>query len=165
MKKALAVLVVVAFALPAVMGAQGAADSAKMLQIFSAPLPTDGVTLQVVILNDRTVEAIFGSSPAKAAFRTKARMTGLFFVQGVASKNFDFKPDATIVQKGESLEGKPTAMSKNFVAGKIAKGDRVEGLIEFPKKIDLLTPFKFTMSGQSVEFRLSEDDVRNYGNK
>jgi hypothetical protein len=165
MKKALAVLVVVWCALPAGTGAQGANDTAKMLQIFSAPLKTDGGTFQVIILNDKTVDAIFANSPAKAAFRTKARMTGLFFVQGIANKEFDFKPDATIVQKGESLEGKSTPMSKNFVAGKIAKGDKVQGLIEFPKKIDLFEPFKFTMNGQTVEFRLNEDDVRDYGNK
>jgi hypothetical protein len=165
MKKALTVLAVAACALPAVMGAQGPGDAAKMLQIFSAPLKTDGGTFQVIILNDRTIEAIFGSSPAKAAFRTKARMTGLFFVQGMASKDFDFKPDSTIVQKGESLEGKATPMSKNFVAGKIAKGEKIQGLIEFPKKIDLFEPFKFTMNGQTVEFRLNEDDVRDYGNK
>jgi hypothetical protein len=165
MKKALAVLVVAACALTVVMGAQSATDPAKMLQIFSAPLKTDGGTFQVIILNDRTVEAIFANSPAKAAFRTKARMTGLFFVQGTANKDFDFKPDATIVQKGESLEGKPTPMSKNFAAGKIAKGDKVQGLIEFPKKIDLFAPFKFTMNGQTAEFRLNEDDVRDYGNR
>src|SRR4030081_2853777 len=109
MKKALAVLIVGTCALlPAVVGAQSATDPAKMLQIFSAPLKTDGGTFQVIILNDRTVEAIFGASPAKAAFRAKARMTGLFFVQGTANKEFEFKPDATIVQKGESLEGKAT---------------------------------------------------------
>jgi hypothetical protein len=165
MKQALAVLVAAWCALPAVIGAQAATDAAKMVQIFSAPLKTDGGTFQVIILNDRTVEAIFGSSPAKAAFRTKARMEGLFFVQGIANKEFDFKPDATIVQKGETLEGKPTPVSKNFVAGKIAKGDKVQGLIEFPKKIDLFEPFKFTMNGQTAEFRLNDDDVRDYGNK
>ena len=165
MKKAFAVVVIAACALTAVMGAQSATDPSKMLQIFSAPIKTDGGTFQVIILNDRTIEAIFGNSPAKAAFRTKARMTSVFFVQGVASKAFDFKPDATVVQKGETLEGKPTPMSKNFVPGKIAKGDKVQGLIEFPKKLDLFEPFKFTMNGQTAEFRLNEDDVRDYGNR
>jgi hypothetical protein len=164
-KKALAVLVVAAWALAAVVSAQNATDATKMLQIFSSPLKTDGGTFQVIILNDKTVEAIFGASPAKAAFRTKARMTAVFFVQGTANKEFDFKPDATIVQKGETLEGKSTPMSKNFVAGKVAKGDKVQGLIEFPKKIDLFEPFKFMMNGQTAEFRLNEDDVRDYGNK
>ena len=63
MKKAYAVLLVAACALPAVMGAQNATDAAKMLQIFSSPLKTDGGTFQVIILNDKTVEAIFGASP------------------------------------------------------------------------------------------------------
>lgn len=165
MKKALAVLAVAACALPVVIGAQSATDPGKMLQIFSSPIKTDGGMFQVVILNDRTVEALFGTSPAKIALRTKARMTAVFFVQGTAGKDFDFKPEATVVQKGETLEGKPTAVSKNFLAGKLAKGDKVQGMIEFPKQIDLFDPFKFTMNGQTVEFRLNEDDVRDYGNR
>jgi len=165
MKKVLAVLAVAACALPAILGAQAAVDAAKMVSIFSSPIKTEGGDFQVIILNDRTIEAIFGNSPAKAAFRTKARMTAVFFIQGTAKKDFEFKPDSTIVQKGETLEGKPTPMTKNFVAGKIAKGEKVQGLIEFPKKVDLFEPFKFMMNGQTAEFRLNEDDVRAYGNK
>jgi hypothetical protein len=165
MKKAFTVLVVLACASPSMLAAQSATDSAKMLQIFSAPIKTDGGQFQVIILNDRTVEALFSQSPAKAAFRTKARMSAVFWVQGTANKDFEFKPDATVTVKGETLEGKATPVSKNFVAGKIAKGEKVQGLIEFPKKIDLFEPFKFTMNGQTVEFRLNEDDVRDYGNR
>ena len=164
MRKAFAVLVVVACALPAMLGAQSAADPAKMLQIFSAPIKTDGGTFQVVILNDRTIEPLFGTSPAKAAIRTKARMTTIFFVQGTAGKDFDFKPDVTVTQKGETIDGKASSL-QNFVAGKIKKGDKVQGMVEMPKKIDLFEPFKVNMNGQSVEFRLSEDDVRDYGNR
>jgi hypothetical protein len=165
MKKAFAVLVVAACALPAVIGAQSATDPAKMVEIFSQPIKTDGGTFQVTILNDRTVEAIFANFPAKVALRTKARMTSVFFVQGIVGKDFDFKPDANVVQKGETIEGKPTAISKNFVAGKVAKGEKLQGMIEFAKKIDLYEPFKFTMNGQTAEFRLSEDNVRDYGNR
>ena len=165
MKKALAVLVVLACAVPSLLVAQSASDPGKMLQIFSAPIKTDGGTFQVIILNDRTVEALFSQSPAKAAFRTKARMTAVFWVQGTAGKDFEFKPDATLVQKGETMEGKPTPVSKNFVAGKIAKGEKVQGLIEFPKKVNLFEPFKFTLNGQTAEFRINEDDVRDFGNK
>jgi len=165
MKKVFAVLSVLACAMTVIVAAQSATDPAKMVQVFSSPIKTDGGQFQVVILNDRTVDALFGQSPAKAAFRTKARMTAVFLVQGTANKDFEFKPDPTVTQKGETMEGKPTAMSKNFVAGKISKGEKVQGLIEFPKKIDLFEPFKFTMNGQTAEFRLNEDDVRDYGNK
>lgn len=163
MKKVFALLVVAAFALPAVAGAQ-LNDPGKMVQMFSSPVRTEGGTLQVVILNDRTVDALFPNSPAKAAFRTKARMTTVFFVQGSASKDFDFKPEVTVVQKGETLAGKNSSM-KNFTGGKVAKGEAIQGLVELPKKLDLYEPFKFTINGQTIDFRLNEDDVRDYGNR
>jgi hypothetical protein len=41
----------------------------------------------------------------------------------------------------------------------------VQGLVELPKKLDLYEPFKFTISGESVEFRINQDDLRDYGNR
>jgi hypothetical protein len=161
-KNVFALLVVTACAMPVVAGAQG--DSAKMVQIFSQSVRTPGGNLQLTVLNDKTVEALFGASPAKAAFRTKARMTSVFFVQGNVTKEFDFNPEMTVVQKGETLQGKPSGI-KNFTAGKVAKGQQIQGLVEFPKKLDLYEPFKVTISGETVEFRLNEDDVRDYGNR
>ena len=163
MKRALAFLVVAVSALPIVVGAQQA-DNAKMLQMFSSQTRTDWGNLQVILLNDRTVEALFGTSPAKAAFRTKARMTSVFFVQGTVNKDFEFKPQVTAEQKGETLTGKVTAM-KNFAGGKVAKGDTLQGLVEFPTKLDLYQPFKVNVGGQNVDFRLNQDDVRDWGNR
>lgn len=162
-KNVLALFLAAACALPAAVGAQ-TGDNAKMLQMFSQTVRTDGGNLQVVVLNDRTVEALFGASPAKAAFRTKARMTSVFYVQGTVNKEFNFTPEMTVVQKGETLQGKATPM-KNFTAGKIAKGETISGLVELPKKLDLYEPFKVTLSGETVEFRLNQDDVRDYGNR
>lgn len=158
-----ALLVAAACAMPLVAGAQQV-DPGKMVQMFSQPVRTAGGNLQIVILNDRTVEALFGTSPAKAAFRTKARMTGVLFVQGTTSKEFEFTPEVTVVQKGETMQGKVTSM-KNFTAGKIKKGAQLQGLVELPKKLDLYETFKVTIGGDSVEFNLNEDDLRDYGNR
>ena len=117
MKKVLALLAMATCALPVLVGAQG--DNAKMLQIFSAQQRTDWGNLQVIVLNDRTVEALFGQSPAKAAFRTKARITSVFFVQGTVNKEFQLKPDVNVIQKGETIAGKITSM-KNLAGGKVA---------------------------------------------
>jgi hypothetical protein len=163
MKKVLILLVVVACALPVFARAQQV-DNAKMLQAFSAQARPDWGNLQVVLLNDRTVEALFGSSPAKAAFRTKARMTSVFFIQGTANKEFELKPEVTVTQKGETLTGKVTPM-KNFAAGKVKKGDQIQGLVELEKKLDLYESFKVTVGGQAVDFNLNDDDVRDYGNR
>jgi hypothetical protein len=163
MKKVFALLVVAACALPVFAGAQQV-DNAKMLQMFSANARPDWGTLQVVLLNDRTVEALFGASPAKAAFRSKARMTSVFFVQGTANKAFEFTPEVTATQKGETLTGKVTPM-KNFAGGKVGRGDQLQGLVEFEKKLDLYESFKVTVAGQAVDFNFNEDDVRDYGNR
>ena len=163
MKKVLALLVVAACALPVYVAAQQV-DNQKMLQAFSAQARPDWGNLQVVLLNDRTVEALFGTSPAKAAFRTKARMTSVFFIQGTANKEFELKPEVTVTQKGETLTGKVTPM-KNFVAGKVKKGDQLQGLVELEKKLDLYEAFKVTVGGQAVDFNLNDDDVRDYGNR
>jgi hypothetical protein len=162
MKKVLAFLVAAACALPVMSSAQ--MDNARMVQMFSSSVRTGWGNLQVVVLNDRTVEALFGASAAKTAFRTKARMTSVFFVQGTVNKEFEFKPDAAVEQKGETVAGKSTGI-KNFAGGKLAKGDQFQGLVEMPKKIDLFEPFKFTISGETAEFRLNQDDVRDYGNR
>ena len=165
MKKAFALAVLAVRTLPASAGAQNnAADPAKMVQMFSAPLKLDGATMQVIILNDRTVEALFPQSQAKAALRTKGRMTTLFLVQGKATKDFEFDPTLKVEQKGKTFEGKASSM-KNFTAGKVPKGESIQGMVELPEKVDLYEPFKVTLSGKTVEFRLSEDDVRDYGNR
>src|SRR5690349_11847766 len=100
MKKVLVLLVAAACSLPVFAGAQPQADNAKMLQAFSSQARPDWGNLQVILLNDRTVEALFGTSPAKAAFRTKARMTSVFFIQGTVNKEFELKPEVTVTQKG-----------------------------------------------------------------
>lgn len=164
MKKAFALAVLAVCTLPAGAGAQNAPDPAKMVQMFSAPLKLDGGNMQVIILNDRTVEALFPESPAKAALRTKGRMTTVLFVQGKATKDFQFDPTVKVEQKGKIFEGKASSM-KNFTAGKIAKGDQIQGMVELPEKVDLYEPFKVTLSGKTVEFRLNQDDVRDYGNR
>ena len=163
MIKNVVALLALAFAMPAMAGAQQE-DAGKIIGKFSESVRTPGGNLQVIILNDRTVEAIFGTSPAKAAFRSKARMTTVFFVQGSATKEFAFDPQLTVVQKGETLQGKATPM-KNFTAAKIAKGEQIQGLVELPKKLDLYEPFKVTLSGETVEFRLNDDDIREFGNR
>lgn len=164
MKKVFAVLVLAVCALPIAAGAQSATDPAKMVQVFSNALKIDGATLQIVLLNDRTVEALFPQSPAKAALRTKGRMTTVFFISGNATKELTFDPAVKVEQKGKTFDGKSSSM-KNFVAGKVAKGEQIQGLVELPEKLDLYEPFKLTSNGKSIEFRLSEDDVRDYGNR
>jgi hypothetical protein len=164
MKNVLILVAALAGAAPVVLVAQPPVDPIKMLQVFSAPVKTAGGDFTVTVMNDQTVEALFGTSPSKIAIRTRSRMATILFIQGVAGKDFDFKPIVTVVQKGETLEGTPSSI-KNFTAGKIAKGQTVQGMVEFPKKLNLYEPFKVMMGGQAAEFNLDANDVKDYGNK
>jgi hypothetical protein len=162
MKKVLALLIVAVCALPAAPAAQ--TDAQRLVAVFSNTVRTEGATLQVTLLNDKTVEALFASSPAKAAFKTKARMTTVFYVQGTVNKEFEFRPSVVVVQGNETLPGKASSI-KNFVAGKIARGEQIAGLVELSKSIDLYRPFRVTISGSTAEIRYNEDDVRDHGNR
>jgi len=164
MKNGLILLAAIACAAPSILVAQPAADPAKMLQIFSAPIKTGGGEFTITIVNDSTLDPLFGSSPSRFAIRTRARMATIFFVQGVANKDFEFNPELTVTQKGETLTGAASSV-KNFTAGKIAKGQTVQGLVEMPKKINLYEPFDVKIGGEKAEFRLNLDEVRDYGNK
>ena len=163
MKKACVLIVLLACAAPSML-AQPAVDPQKIMAAFSSTIKTGGGEFMVTVLNDRTIDALFGTSPSRFAIRTRARMATILFIQGVAGKEFELKPDVTVVQKGETLEGKPSSM-KNFTAGKVAKGATVQGMVELPKKINLYDAFKVVMGGQTAEFNLNPDDVTDYGNK
>jgi hypothetical protein len=164
MKKVFALLFLAVCAMPVVAGAQASVDAAKLLGRFSSPLKTDGGTFQVVVLNDRTVEALFPDSPAKIAIRTRARMATVLFIQGNVAKDFEFDPAVKVEQKGKTLDGKGSSL-QNFKGGKVSKGQPIQGMVELPEKLDLYSPFKVTMSGSTTEFRLNEDDVREFGNR
>ena len=163
MKKVLALLVVAACALPVFAGAQQV-DNAKMLQMFSAQARPDWGNLQVILLNDRTVEALFGSSPAKAAFRTKARMTSVFFIQGTANKEFELKPEVTVTQKGETLHGQGHA-DEEFRRRQGRQGRPDSGSRRAAEEAGSVRAVQGDGRRPGVDFNLNDDDVRDYGNR
>ena len=44
---------------------------------------------------------------------------------------------------------------KNFAGGKVAKGETIQGLVELPKKLDLLRTVQGEVGGETVDFRLN----------
>jgi len=164
MKKVFALLALLACAAPSGLLAQPNVDPAKVLAAFSTIIKTGGGDFTVTVLNDRTVDLLIGTSPARIAIRTRARMGTILYIQGVANKEFEFKLDVTVVKKGDTIEGKSSSI-RHFTPEKVAKGETVQGMAEFPKKVNLYDPFKVMMGGQTAEFSLNPDDVREYGNK
>ena len=135
------------------------APGTNALVDYTRHIKYEGLTLSVLLVNNRTVEVLF-QAPAKYSMRARANQQTVLYVQGTPSKDFDLSNAFTIEQDGQTLTGTSTSI-KNFVNGKVAAGQRVDGIVEFPKKIDISKPFtvKNGTTG-SVEFVLTPEAIK-----
>ncbi|MBI4457315.1 MAG: hypothetical protein HY644_15660 [Acidobacteria bacterium] len=125
------------------------------LKDFTRSIKFDGLILNLVYLNDRTVDALF-QAPTKYSMRARAKQTTMLFVQGMPEKEINLDTTFTIEQGGESITATPHNI-KHFEDGKVVKGERIDGILEFSKKVDLSKPFKVKNGKESAEFKFSED--------
>ena len=80
----------------------------------------------------------------------------MFYVQGVPEEDMDFNPSFRFEQNDFLIDAK-TQNIKNFKAGPVAKGTKMEGLVQLSRKIDLAQPFKIVdpSNDASAEFQFS----------
>jgi hypothetical protein len=148
-------IVLVCLLLGTMVFAQESNSNAALLKEFTRSVSADGITLSFVLLNDRTVDALF-EAPGKYSMRARARMATTFFVQGMPEK--DMQLDTTFVaeQDGQTVAGASHNI-KNFINGTATKGVRIDGILELEKKLDLTHSFKIKGNHGAVEFRLSPE--------
>lgn len=119
---------------------QNKQESQELINELTFSLKMDGIILNFVLLNDKTVDIIFSGS-SKYAMRARANQTTIFYVHGTADKDIDFNPGFSIIQDFQTISTKPTSI-KNFQTASVAEGTRVEGLLQLPRKINVFQPFK-----------------------
>lgn len=139
--------------------AQNSDPSTATMKEFSRVAKTDGLILNFVLLNNKTVDLLF-SGDSKYAMRAKANMATVFYVQGASEKEITLNPKFEVVQDGKTYPGEIVNL-KNFQAGPLAKGARISGLIQLSQKINVTQPF--TIKGAknaSAEFELSQDAIK-----
>lgn len=139
--------------------AQDSTEKMKLVKEFTLTAEMDGLILNFVVLNNKTVDALFSGS-GKYSIRARANASTLFFVQGVPDKDIDFNPQFRFEQNDFLIDSK-TSNIKNFKAGSVAKGTRIEGLVQLSRKIDLAQPFKIIdiSNDATAEFQLSQDTL------
>ena len=139
--------------------AEDSGEKTKLVKEFTITADLDGLILNFVALNNKTVEALFSGS-GKYAIRARANASTLFFVQGVPDKDIDFNPNFRFEQN-ESVIDTKTSSLKNFKEGPISKGTRIEGLVQLSQKIDLAQPFKIVdpRNDASAEFQYSQETL------
>jgi hypothetical protein len=135
------------------------APGAQVLADYMRQIKYDGLTLSVLLVNNKTVEILF-QAPQKYSMRARASQETVLYVQGTPSKDIDLSNTFVIEQDGQTLNGTPTSI-KNFVSGKVPAGQRIDGIVEFTKKIDVSKPFTVKNgSTGSVQFVLTPDAIK-----
>ena len=156
MKRSL-VLVFVCLSFASVVAVAQEADKAAVLKEFTRTGTYDGVTLSFVHLNDRTVEILF-QAPGKYALRARANMSTMLYVQGTPEKDVKVDTNFSLVQSGETTKG-TTQNIKNF-EGTAVKGQRIDGIVQFDRKIDVAKEFEIKNGATTVKFKLTPEALK-----
>jgi hypothetical protein len=135
-----------------------AAQKTALLKEFTRSVKMDGIILNFVLLNNKTIDVLF-TGEGKYAMRARANAATTFFVQGVPQKDITFDPRFVVEQDGKTFTGEAINLS-NLQAGGVAKGARIAGLIQLGQKIDIDKPFKIKgAQNSSAEFKLSKKAI------
>jgi len=134
----------------------------SILKEFTRTGTVSGITMSFVLVNDKTVEVLF-SGPSKYSLRARARMGTLIYLQGTPEKDVNqVNMKFTMEQDGATVDG-TTLNIKNFEGGAVTKGTRIDGLVQFDKKLDLSHPFRIKNAKTTVEFKLSQSALKLLG--
>jgi hypothetical protein len=160
MKKALmlllAILVLVGAAV-AQSASTGSADN-SVIQPFMRSAKTDGLVLNFVLLNNKTVDALF-QAPGKYAMRATANQATTFYVQGTPEKDIKLDTNFSVEQNGHKINCK-IANIKNFAPGNVAKGELINGLLQLESKLEIEQPFTIVSPSGNVEFKLTAEALQ-----
>jgi hypothetical protein len=136
-----------------------AAEKSTLIKEFARSANMDGVVLNYVLLNNKTIDILFPGN-GKYAMRARAKAATMFFVQGIPSKNLtQFNPKFVVEQDGKSFEGENVNIN-NLQVGTVEKGAKIEGLIQLGQKIDVTQSFKIKSPTSETEFKLSKDAIK-----
>jgi len=139
------------------------AQKSEAIKEFGRSAEVDGIKLNFILLNNKTIAALF-SEKNQYAMRARANVATTFFVQGAPSTDVYFNAKFVVEQEGKEFAGEIINM-KNFHAGNVFRGTQLEGLIQLGEKIDVTRPFviKGVRDG-SVEFKLSPAAIKLLAN-
>lgn len=133
-------------------------NSQALLKEFTRAIKADGYVLNFVLLNDKTVDVLF-QAPGKYAMRARANQATTFYVQGMPDKDIAIETKFVAEQDGQTISGNSLNI-KNFDGTKVAKGTRVDGILQLDQKLNLTHPFKIVGTHGSVEFKLTEEALK-----
>lgn len=131
-------------------------EKKSILREFTHTANMDGINYTFILLNDKSVDALFVGD-SKISMRTRANMSTCFFVSGKATRDLTaYKPTFSVEQEGKSIAGEAINI-QNFAPGTVSRGAKVQGLIQLAEKIDLTKPFRIRgPQNASTDMKLSK---------
>jgi hypothetical protein len=131
------------------------------LKDYSKTLPSDDLPLSIIHLNAKTVPLLF-TAPTLYQIRAKASESTMVYVKTVVENNAELDTTTfTIEQDGMSYPGTPSSV-RNFTKGKLKLklGDQVDGILTFPKLLDISKSFTVKHGRDRVEFKFTDAQVK-----
>jgi len=157
MRRTVVIGLVCAFAASVAVGQES--NNHSVLKEFTRSGQAEGLAWNFVLLNDRTVDVLF-QAPGKYAIRARANQSTTFYVQATPEKDVQVDPKFEVEQDGKTLAGTSHNI-KNFAPGSVAKGVRIDGILQLDQKVNLAHPFTIKGANHfSVEFKLSPEAVQ-----
>jgi hypothetical protein len=134
-------------------------DKTAMLKEYTRTATLDGVSLSFVHLNSRTVDVLF-EAPGKYALRARASQSTMLYVQGMPEKDIMVDTKFFLEQGGQKSEGMVQNIKNLQSTTMVPKGERIDGIIHFTKKVDLTQEFTVGNANGSVAFKLSPEALK-----
>jgi hypothetical protein len=153
-----AILCFLAATLGAVYSRTTRSDTKALLNDFTRSGKIDGTNLSFVLLNNKTVELLF-TPPGMYQIRARASQATAFYVLGAAEKKMTLDKKFIVEQDGEKFDCEMINI-ENFTGGDIAKGQKIKGILQLSKKLNLSHPFVIKSAQDALEFRLTEEALK-----
>jgi hypothetical protein len=135
------------------------AQKNDLIKEFSRSAKIDGIVLNFILLNNKTVGVLFAGDNMYS-MRARANSTTMFYVLGVSGADVQLKPRFVVEQDGKKIPGEALNI-KNFQPGSVSRGTKITGLIQLGEKINVTHPFKIKggYDGEA-DFKLSPTAIK-----
>ena len=153
--------ILISVALTTALGSLALAAQDSTLKDFSKTMMSDDLPLNIIHINAKTVPLLF-KPPTMYQIRAKASESTMVYVQAVVESNAELDTTTfTIEQDGMSYPGTPSSV-RNFTKGrlKLKLGDQIDGILTFPKLLDVSKPFAVKHGRDRVDFKFTDAQIK-----
>ena len=129
----------------------------QAVEQFGSVLEDEGLTLVVIHLNDKTVEALFSTAPNMRALQLQSRDATMFFVQG--TNGTEPLLDWLVRQRGDEISTRAINIENFEEDSEVPGGARYSGLVVAQRPVDYRNEFTAESGFRVFTFAFSPDQI------